>query len=95
MKATVHNSGSKNCGHSSKEYGASKDNCGNWVETEKCNDCDRSETVDHGKSKDRRIIHFHGRKSVLNVDTCNKYFKPIFHELLEKNEANIGYDDSF
>ena len=52
MKATVHNSGSKNCGHSSKEYGASKDNCGNWVETEKCNDCDRSETVDHGKSKD-------------------------------------------
>ena len=46
---------------------------------------------DHGKSKDRRIIHFHGKKSVLNVDTCNQYFKPIFHELLEKNEANIQH----
>jgi len=45
---------------------------------------------DHGKSKDRRIIHFHGRKSVLNVDTCNEYFKPVFKELREKNIANIN-----
>ncbi|MFW5804542.1 MAG: hypothetical protein ACOCWG_04870, partial [bacterium] len=45
---------------------------------------------DHGQSKDRRIIHFHGRKSVLDVETCNKYFKPVFRELREKNVANIN-----
>jgi len=45
---------------------------------------------DHGKSKDRRIIHFHGRKSVLDVDTCNKYFKPVFEEMRNKNIANIN-----
>ena len=46
---------------------------------------------DHGKSKDKRIIHFHGRKSVLEVEMCNKYFKPVFKEMREKNIANINH----
>jgi len=45
---------------------------------------------DHGKSKDKRIIHFHGRKSVLDVEACNQYFKPVFKELRDKNVANIN-----
>lgn len=45
---------------------------------------------DHGKSKDRRVIHFHGRKSVLDIDTCNQYFKPVFKAMRDKNVANIN-----
>ena len=44
---------------------------------------------DHDKSKDPRIIHFHGDKSVLNVPNC-EYFKSTFKEMCDSNIANIN-----
>jgi len=45
---------------------------------------------DHGISKDQRIIHFHGQKSVLpGVEKCN-IFKYHFKEMCDSNIANIN-----
>ena len=41
-----------------------------------------------GQSKDPRVIHYHGRKSVLDVPLCD-LFKSTFDEMYKKNEANI------
>jgi len=44
---------------------------------------------DHGQSKDPRIYHFHGKKSVLDVSTCD-IFKSAFEEMRKDNIANIN-----
>lgn len=45
---------------------------------------------DHGNSKDKRVIHFHGQKHVLDVEMCD-IWKKEFADLMEKNVANINY----
>jgi len=44
---------------------------------------------DHGNSKDPRIIHYHGKKSVLDVATC-QIWKDTFEEMCKDNIANIN-----
>ena len=44
---------------------------------------------DHGLSKDPRIWHFHGKKSVLDVPSC-EIFKSAFKEMVDNNIANIS-----
>ena len=44
---------------------------------------------DGGKSKDPRIIHFHGQKSVLPVPLC-EIWKKEFKEMCDSNIANIN-----
>lgn len=44
---------------------------------------------DHGMSKDQRIIHFHGGKSVLNVPKC-ELFKATLKEMCNSNITNIN-----
>lgn len=45
---------------------------------------------DHDKSKDRRVIHFHGKKHVLDVPMCD-IWKQEFKTLMETNAANIKH----
>lgn len=45
---------------------------------------------DHDQSKDRRVIHFHGKKHVLDVPACD-IWKKEFNDLMETNTANIKH----
>ena len=45
---------------------------------------------DHDQSKDRRVIHFHGKKHVLDVPLCD-IWKKEFSNLMETNTANIRH----
>jgi len=45
---------------------------------------------DHNKSEDKRVIHFHGKKHVLNVPNCNMW-KDLFAEMRNTNIANINH----
>jgi len=44
---------------------------------------------DHDKSKDRRIIHYHGQKHVLKHKNCDLW-KDVFKEMCDSNIANIN-----
>uniref|UniRef100_A0A6M3LQK4 Uncharacterized protein n=1 Tax=viral metagenome TaxID=1070528 RepID=A0A6M3LQK4_9ZZZZ len=44
---------------------------------------------DHGQSKDPRVIHFHGQKSVLSVPSCD-IFKSTLKIMCDSNIANIN-----
>lgn len=44
---------------------------------------------DHGLSKDRRIIHYHGDKHVLDHPNC-ELWKNIFKEMCDKNIADMN-----
>lgn len=45
---------------------------------------------DHNQSKDPRVWHFHGKKHVLDVPTCD-IWKNIFNKLMEDDVANIRH----
>lgn len=44
---------------------------------------------DRGRTKDKRIIHYHGQKHVLNVPYC-RVWKDLFHKMRRDNTAGIN-----